>query len=199
MSNFTPNDRKEMLISYRNIIINLKEYLKKEYNISDELDYSKIIINMLHIGDLSVRRNFQVNNNYDYLALPSEISQGVQIMYGVGCCRHATYFLFDVLRFMEQNPYLLYIYIDEKSDWKIINPITEKANHVVILLNGVIIDPINKTILKEKNSKLEYLNTLANFSIRPYEDPEIYTVKKILDKYYKIKKLGINNVYTYNF
>lgn len=58
----------------------------------DELEYSKLFFCMLHGGFFSMDGTIKFDNNYDYLGLAVEISQGVQVMHGICCCRYATEF-----------------------------------------------------------------------------------------------------------
>lgn len=114
MLNFMDEDKETVKNAYKMILLNLKDYLKN-YDIKDEISYSKIIFNMLHNGFFSMNRTINFDNNYDYLELPSEISQGVQVMYGICCCRHATEFLYNLLCILNYNPSLIYIYVDNNT------------------------------------------------------------------------------------
>lgn len=96
MLNFTDDDKKVVKDAYKTILLNLKNYLK-QYDAKDELEYSKIVFSMLHSGLFSISGTINFDNNYDYLGLPVEISQGVQVMYGICCCRHVTEFLYNLL------------------------------------------------------------------------------------------------------
>lgn len=51
MLNFTESDKKTVKDAYKMILLNLKDYLQ-QYDVKDELEYSKIFFNMLHGGFL---------------------------------------------------------------------------------------------------------------------------------------------------
>lgn len=197
MLNFTDNDKKILRDSYKMILLNIKEYLK-QYGSKDEIEYSKIFLNMLHSGLFSMNRKIDFDNNFPYLGLPVDVSQGVQVMYGVCCCRHATEFLFNLLTILDFDPALLYVFADNDSGtWHRVNPAQERANHqAIILKNKCIVDPANKFILKtHDNGELTQLESSYTGQIKPYQEEGIETVGKVLKKYYTYKEMGIERVY----
>lgn len=201
MVKFIDDDIKEINNSYRNMLINLKDYLY-QYNLSNEKECSKIIIKMLHSGYFSINRVIQIENNYDYLALPPTISQGVQIMYGICCCRHASKFLYDLLCILDFNPILIYYFVDNNGGWHKANPAVEKANHIAVLLNNndgeYVVDLVNEFILKiERDGQLKSIDIESIEDITPYQDSNVDVIGKVLTKYYKYKELGIESVYEY--
>lgn len=74
--NFIDKDKKVINDAYRDILFHLKEYLQ-QYNLENELEYSKIIFNMLHRGFFSMNGVIRFDNNFNYLGLPLEVSQGI--------------------------------------------------------------------------------------------------------------------------
>lgn len=198
MLEFTTDDKELIKDAYKTLIINLKNYLQY-YDEKDELEYTKIFFCMLHNGFFNINRTINFDNNFDYLELPLEISQGVQVMYGICCCRHAAELLYNLLCILNYNPSLLYIWIDKDTGlWYKVNPAKEKANHLAILLNNkYIIDPANKFILQMKKNKelilldSEYLNKLET-----YQEDNIVVIKNVLKKYYMYRELGAKSVYT---
>lgn len=198
MLNFSDNDKKILRDSYKMILLNLKEYLK-QYGVKDEIEYSRIFIDMLHSGLFSMNGKINFDNNFAYLGLPVDISQGVQVMYGVCCCRHATEFLFNLLNILDFDPSLLYVFADSDTGiWHRVNPATERANHqAIILKNKCIVDPANKFILKtHDNGELTQIDSSYIGQIRPYQEESIETVGKVLKKYYTYKEMGIERVYS---
>ena len=198
MLNFTDSDKKVINDAYKIILLNLKYYLQ-QYDVKGELEYSKIIFCMLHGGFFSMNRTISFDNNYNYLGLPIEISQGVQVMYGICCCRHATTFLYNLLCTLKFNPSLIYVWIDNDTGlWRKVNPTTEKANHIAILLNNkYIIDPANKFILQmQKNGELILLDSEYPNQLGTYQEDNIVVIGKVLKKYYTYRNLGIKNVYS---
>ncbi len=195
--NFTETDKKIVRDAYKMILLNLKAYLQ-QYDMKDELEYSKLFFYMLHGGFFSMDGTIKFDNNYDYLGLPVEISQGVQVMYGICCCRHATDFFYNLLCILNFNPSLIYIWVDNDTGlWRKVNPAIEKANHQAILLdNKCIIDPANKFILQiQKNGGLTQLDSEYFGQLETYQENNIVTIGKILKKYYTYRELGIKSVY----
>lgn len=194
---FTEVDKKIVKDAYKMILFNLKDYLQ-HYNVEDELEYSKIFFCMLHGGFFSMDGTINFDNNYDYLGLPVEISQGVQVMYGICCCRHATEFFYNLLCILNFNPSLMYIWIDNDTGlWRRVNPAIEKANHQAILLNNkCIIDPANKFILQiQKNGELTQQDSEYFGQLETYQENNIAVIGKVLKKYYTYRELGIKSVY----
>lgn len=198
MLNFIDEDKEKIKNAYKIILLNLKNYLQ-QYDAKDEISYSKIVFKMLHNGLFSMNRTITFDNNYDYLGLPLEISQGVQVMHGICCCRHATEFLYNLLCMFNYNPSLLYIYVDNNTGvWRKVNPAIDKANHQVILLNDrYIIDSANKFILQiQKNGELKLMDSEYPDCLETYQENNITVVGNVLEKYYTYKRLGIRNVYS---
>lgn len=195
MLDFANNDKDFINNKYKDFLLNLKKYLQS--NDKNVLIYSKIIINMLHKGYFSMDKTIVFENNYNYIDLPSNISNGVHIMYGICCCRHATEFLNDFLHVLEFNPSFMYILVDNNV-WHKVEP--TKANHVVLLLNycgyEYIVDPTNKFICQIENNGMLKLIDIENLNnISDYNDPNIEDIGKVLRKYYTYKNLGINHIY----
>lgn len=194
---FTEDDKKTVKNAYKMLLLNLKDYLL-QYNIRDEIEYSKIFFNMLHNGFFSMNGTINFDNDYDYLGLPVDISQGVQVMYGICCCRHAAELLYNLLHILKFNPSLIYIWIDKDTGlWHKVNPAIEKANHQAILLDSkCIVDPANKFILQiQKNGELTQLDSEYFGRLESYQENNVVTIGKILKKYYTYRELGIKNVY----
>ncbi len=198
MLNFIESDKEKVKNAYKIILLNLKDYLQ-HYDAKDAISYLQIIFKMLHNGLFSMNKIINFDNNYDYLGLPLEISQGVQVMCGICCCRHATEFLYDLLCMFNYNPSLLYIYVDNNTGvWRKVNPAIDKANHQVILLNDrYIIDPANQFVLQiQKNGELELMDSEYPDCLETYQETNITVVGNVLEKYYTYKRLGIRNVYS---
>lgn len=198
MIDFADNDKEKIQNAYKMLLLNLKDYVK-QYELEDELEYAKIIYNMLHSGFFSVGKNMQIDFRYDYLALPSEISQGVQVMRGIACCRHVTEFLYDTLRVLNINPSIMYVWVDNATGlWYKVNPAREKANHQAILLSDkYIIDAANKFILKkDANGDLTLMDSTCVDTLKDYQDDNITTIDKILGKYYLNRELGVDIIYS---
>lgn len=195
MLNFTNNDKDFINNKYKDFLHNLKKYLQS--NDRNALIYSKIIINMLHKGYFSMDKVIVFENNYNYIDLPSNISNGVHVMYGICCCRHATEFLNDFLHIMGFETTLIYVLTDNNV-WQKVEP--TRANHITILLNDkdyeYMIDPVNKFICQIKsNGDLISLDIKSLDNVLEYNDSSIKDIGKILKKYYTYKSLGIDHVY----
>lgn len=199
MLNFTNSDKRKVNDAYKMILNNLKDYLK-QYNVKDEIEYAKIVFKMLHRGLLSMNGTIRFDNNYNYFGLPIELSQGVQVMYGICCCRHATEFFYDLLCVLNINSSLIYFWVDNiTGNWHRVNPAHEKANHQAILFNNedkYIIDPANKFILQvQSDGQLSLLDTEYPGNLNSYQDENIDFVAKVLKKYYKYREFNVESVY----
>lgn len=155
---------------------------------------------MLHKGLFSINKSITFSNSFNYLYLPSDISGGVHVMYGICCCRHATSFLYDTLSMLNYNPSLIFYWIDTITGiWHKVNPAIEKANHQVISSSSnsnIIIDPANYFIIeKQDNGEVKELDKTPAYKIHEYQDSSIEVVDKVLRKYYTYKELGIERVY----
>lgn len=134
---------------------------------------------MLHGDSFSRNGIVYFDNNYDYLGLPLDVSQGVQVMYGVCCCRHATEFLYNLLSILNFNPTLIFIFVDNSTGiWRKVNPIIEKANHQAILLEDkYIIDLTNKFILQmQENGDLNLIDSEYIGDLKFYQESNIAVV-----------------------
>lgn len=204
MPKFTNSDIEIINQSYKEILFNLRDYLKN-FGSGNVLDDSKILIHMLHSGLFSMNGVIRFENDCDYLFLPTEISSRIHVMYGVSCCRHVAAFFYDILSILEFQPSLMYLFIDHTTgNWQKVNPEYEKANHVVILLECLgeqyIIDPRNQFLFrKESHGELELLNIELVESLPDYQDSSIETIGKILKKYYTYQEFGISHVYDYQY
>ncbi len=199
MLNFTADDKTVMMEAYKVTLFHLKEYLQK-YSIKDQLEYMKIIFRMFHNGYFSMTGEIHLDNDYPYLSLPLEVSQGVQVMYGICCCRHATEFLYDVLCLLNFNPSLQFIWIDYSTNtWKKVDPALEKTNHITIFLNGenrFIVDLANNFIMQIlTNGQLKLINLEYLGELKEYQEENIHIIGNILEKYYTYRELGVERVY----
>ncbi len=196
---FNNKDKLEIMDAYRAVLCNLKKFLQ-QCSAEDKLEYAKIAINMIHSGALSVNRTIRFDDTFNYFGLPVEVSQGVQVMYGVCCCRHATEFLYELLRLFSYDMSLMYLWVDNiAGTWKVVKPQMEKVNHMAILYKNdgeYILDPANKFILqKHDGGKLESLDIGSFDDLGDFHDDNIEIVGKILKKYYTCRDLGVQTIY----
>lgn len=199
MMEFACNDIVSINNNYKELLLNLKAFLKDNKEKS-ALSYSNNIISMLHRGLLSMNGTIIFDNDYEYIGLPSKISNGVHVMCGICCCRHATSFLYDFLCILDFNPVLMYVLVDNESNiWHKVDPSIEMANHIVISLNDkYILDPVNKFILEKGiKGELKLLDKKDFYKFIDYKDSNIDEIGKVLKKYYTYKELGIKNIYDY--
>lgn len=195
---YLTNEDKEMInSSYKSFLLNLK-YLLSSQTDKNALECAKIIINMLQKGMFSTGRKVHFDNDFKYLYLPNMNSDGVQVLHGICCCRHASALLNDILQILDFKSTLLYIFIDKNNDWHISK--TTNANHVTVLLKDkdseYILDPINKFILKkESNKNIILLDLDVCNDFEEYQDSNIQSIGKVLNKYYNLQNLGINYIY----
>lgn len=198
MLSLTLEDKQNIDYYYELFLKNIYNYLKNS-DASCGIDYSKIIIQLLHAGVFSMTENIICTNDYDYLHLSNLCSDGVLVMYGVCCCRHATSLLYDILKSLGLDVSLQYIKVCDDNSWRRATP--AKANHIVVLLkeNGSIyyLDAINKFILELlDNGDFKQLD-IGNISNIEYQDSTVVKIGKKLTKYYDLKKFGVEYIYDY--
>lgn len=198
MSNITNSDIDFINNKYKSFLYNLKEFLGN----TSEIDLIKIIINNLHNGKFSINGTMRFDNDYNYIPLPQQLSNGVHITTGISCCRHANKFLFDILNSSCISPIIIYIFIDEKNMWHRVDPGKQYANHCALSLNinnhDYIVDATNKLILELKsNEELIQIPILSTNKLEEYHDTNIEDIAKTLKKYYTYRNLGIKTIYDY--
>lgn len=196
MVNFSLNDKEKLKDYYKDFLMNLREYLRK-YDVHDVLEYSKLVLDMLHSGALSVDGVIKVDDGYDYIDIPSDVSAGVHITTGVSCCRHTTSFLYDLLNVLGFQSSLSYFQVgNELGIWHKVNPAEGRANHVVLSVDNLIVDPANKFILEELNDgRVCQIDLGDHHEFSDYQDKNIISIDKVLKKYYTYRNLGIERVY----
>lgn len=201
MFDLTISDKKIIDNSYKSFLLNLKSFLECGKDRS-ALDYSKTVMDMLHKGQFSMDRTIFFRNDYNYLSLPSIISNGVYVTYGICCCRHATFLLNDILCSLGFDISIMYIFIDKDGNWHKIDPRVDRCNHVVIVLTNndhkYYIDAANKFLLEQVGDSVLSLDVEPLDNSLDYQDANIIEIGKVLKKYYMYKELGIDHVYEYD-
>lgn len=201
MLHFTEYDEKEIRNAYHNFLINLKKMIK-EKDFESNLECAVEIMKMINSGYFSMNKTINFDSTFNYLPFSSNISEGIEVMYGIACCRHASALLNDILEMLGFSSSLLYILIDKDDNWHVSEAI--KANHVTVLLKEIpfeyILDPRNKFVCKIENDKSLTQVNLNNDIVFPnYQDSLIQSIGKTLKKYYQLQDLGINHNYDYRY
>lgn len=201
MLKLTNNDKEYIENLYKTFLSNLK-YLFEKNNIKSAIDCYRILSSMLRQGLFSSEGTISFDTDFNYLSLPNIDYIGIQVMYGVCCCRHVNSFINDIMSLLGFNASLYYIYIDNDGNYHPCTPIN--ANHVAILLtensSEYILDPMNNFLLiKEADNSLTSLD-LNTFSLDIKEfllfsDDNVQCISKVLKKYYHLHSIGINHVY----
>lgn len=198
MLRLTKVDKEIIDDSYNAFLENLYNFLKNS-NATSGIDYAKVIIRLLHSGKFGMNGNIVCKIDYDYLYLPNLSSDGMLVMYGVCCCRHATSLLHDVLCGLGFDASFYYIRVQEDDDtWH--RATLVDANHIVVHLKErdsvYLIDPVNSYILKrEENNDLTQLGIDEEISLDGYDDSNVEKIGKVLSKYYNLKRLGVEHIY----
>lgn len=195
----TEKDGKLINEKYNSLLFNIKECIKNK-EMYEPLEIYKLICNMFRSGKFSIDGTIEFSNDFDYITFYNIKNIGAQVMQGICCCRHASSFVFDILKSLDFDVSLYYISIED-NNWRVTNP--NQANHMTVLLKDkefeYILDPINDFILKiEEDNRLSSIDIKSNSNINNdilYDD--INEIGSTLKKYYCYKKLGINNVYDY--
>ncbi len=199
MLELTVSDRNIIKSSYDLFLRNLYDFLKSS-SANTGVEYARLIIGLLHSGKFGMSGTNICTNDYDFLHLANLDTDGLLVMYGVCCCRHATSLLYDVLIGLGIDCSLMYIFVGDGGTWKVTD--VNSANHVVVKLeeNGkeYLIDSINKFILEMlDNGELKQLEIEDDIDFDNYSDSNIEKIGKVLTKYYNLKRMGIEHVYDY--
>lgn len=197
----TNNDKEYIENLYKTFLSNLK-CLFENNNVKSAIDCYKILSNMLRKGLFSNEGVIIFDTNFNYLSLANIDHPGMQVMYGVCCCRHVTEFSNDIMSLLGFNTSLYYIYIDNNDIFHHCDSID--ANHVAILLTEnleeYILDPMNNFLLKkETDNSLTPLNLdVSHLDMKRFlhfSDNNIQSISKVLKKYYHLQSIGINHIY----
>lgn len=189
--------------SYNAFLSNIKQFFENN-EIKNALHCYLILKEMLRTGLLSVENNIAFDDEYNYLKISNMNNIGVQVMYGVCCCRHVSALIKDILNVLNFNASLYYIFIDEKGIWHCSTPL--EANHVSVLIKDedgeYILDPISDTTLKKdlaENFNAVDINVtdIDERYYKNYSDPNIQNIGRVLKKYYNIQEVGIKQIYDY--
>ena len=197
----TENDRQIINNCYRNFLQSLKENLQSN-DVKDSLDCYAIIVKLLKDGRFSFNSKMKYSSLFDFLYLPN-MTEGAQVMYGIGCCRHINLLINDIMKTLGFNSTLLYIRVDETDTWHKATPLT--ANHVVVTLKDnnteYLLDAYNNFVFKIIGYDLEpvELKSMDNMLMTEYPDDNVKMIGLVLKKYYKLQELGIDYVYDYGY
>lgn len=197
MLSLTSQDKELIETCYEKFLKNLYVFLKNS-SAESGVEYSKIIIHLLQSGKFGMNGEIICSNDYDYLYLSNLSRDGMFVMYGVCCCRHATRLLNDILHGLGFDASLYYFDTSNGDSWKRVSPCD--ANHIVVHLvegdNEYLIDPINSFIFEiNKNDEIIQIEIDDFFYLEDYSDSNILEIGKVLTKYYNLKRLGIDYIY----
>ena len=192
----TENDRLIIHNCYRNFLQSLKENLQS-YCVKDSLNCYALIVKLLNDGRFSFNGEMRRSALFNYLDLPN-MDEGVQVMYGIGCCRHINLLINDIMKTLGFNSTLLYVKTDETDTWHRATPLT--ANHVVVTLKDdndrYLLDAYNNFIFRIVGSDLNPVNleNCDNPLMTKYPDDNVKKIGLVLKKYYNLQKLGLDHV-----
>ena len=202
MLKFTNADEALIDNSYNAFLSSIKQFLENN-EIKTALHCYMVLKEMLRTGVLSIDNNIVFDDEYKYLKIPMN-NLGIQVMYGVCCCRHVSTLIKDVLNVLNFNASLYYIFIDEKGIWHSSTPLD--ANHVSVLIKDedveYILEPISNVILKKATDgsflAIDLDNSILDAKqFNGYSDCNIENIGRVLKKYYNIQASGITQVYEY--
>lgn len=197
----TENDRIISQKCYCNFLQSLKNDLQSNWA-NDSLICYAIIVELLKKGRFSFNGKMMYSTLFDYIYLPN-MPEGVQVMYGVGCCRHVNLLLNDIMKELGFNVTPLYVRIDETDTWHRSTPST--ANHLVIILKNstdeYLLDAYNNLAFRIVGSDLEpvEIKCMDETLLNKYPDNNIREIGLVLKKYYKLQSLNINHIYDYKY
>lgn len=194
-------DKERIETAYCTFLERLKIYLEG-YDELTTLELYGLIVQLLKNGNFSSGHTFRTDATFDYLYLPNLNYEGAYLMYGVGCCRHMSSLINDILEHLGFECALQYVLIDENNNWKLLEkPVG--SNHVIVSLqdheNQYLLDPMNDFIFQKKENIFVPMTIESSpfdqLSLPSYRDESVEEIAKILQKYYTCKAIGIENIY----
>ncbi len=197
----TENDRLIINNCYHNFLLSIKENLQIDC-LKNSLDCYTIIVKLLKDGRFSFNSEIKYSSSFNYLNL-SNMPDGAQVMYGVGCCRHINLLINDIMKTLGFNSNLLYVKVNETNTWHRATPLT--ANHVVVTLkdneDDFLLDAYNNCVFRIVGSNLDYVNleNCDNQLMTKYPDDNVKKIGLTLKKYYKLQELGVDYIYDYDY
>lgn len=199
MLSLTTVDQKNIISFYRQFLSNLKNILETEKQ--NPTYCYKVIEMLLHTGKFAYNGQAIFDPNYPFLHLANIDSNGIYVMYGIFCCRHANLLTYDIFTNLGFNCSKKFVKTNGDT-WNYTNP--TNSNHVVILLNtserNFMLDTANKFLLEiEPNGNLIPVEQGIDSSIIDnYYDENVNRIGRTLEKYYHLRDLGIKHVYDYD-
>ena len=198
----TTSDKSLLEKDYRTFLLSLKTNLSNS-NIQNVLELYALINYLLRTGKFSWQETISYQPNFNYLALPNMPEQ-LQVMYGIGCCRHINQLINDILLTLGLNSVIQYIRVDNTDTWHRATP--KDANHLVVILKDnnkeYLLDAYNNFAFQIIGTDLIPLNlpTPKELSITTkYPDDNIKEIGQVLKKYYNLQEYGIDYVYDYGY
>jgi len=199
--NITDKDIELLNDYYKQFLINLKEFLLN-HSLNDINLTFNVLNYLLRNAKFTNEKEMIFKNRYNYFPLPSALSDGIQVMNGICCCRHANTLNYDILKTLGLKVKLQPILIKNNTWIKLNNFVG--GNHVITILEeeGITynFDLVGGFQFKNNNGELIFLNTSINNQIKElcdtYEDKEnIEGINRILNKYYNLRKIGVTSIY----
>lgn len=198
----TTSDKSLLEKDYRTFLLSLKTNLSNS-NIQNVLELYALINYLLRTGKFSWQETISYQSNFNYLALPNMPEQ-LQVMYGIGCCRHINQLINDILLTLGFNSVIQYIRVDNTDTWHRATP--KDANHLVVILKDnnkeYLLDAYNNFAFQIIGTDLIPLNlpTPKCLAIATkYPDDNIKEIGQVLKKYYNLQEYGIDYVYDYGY
>lgn len=201
-------EKSKEIIQIRNIYNDImNEYCKlhKTFEVNDALEMYFLYCVAYSFGYLSVNKNFEYNTNYGFVDIESIM--GVNVINGVGVCRHITAMLADIY----SNSFI--------ESYKI--PVTNKLfsnepNHVINMCldnqTSLYLDPTNYIIFEKfEDGILNYddtnyrilnsqksVNNYLNLPLKQFESEDIEKYIKFLSEIIGNRDI-LNKFYNENF
>ena len=199
----THNDRQILKATYLTFLKNLKDFIAMN-NFNSEEKINTVIAWLLKNGYFTTEQKMDLNGSYDYLGLPSELEDGIQVMTGVCCCRHANNITYNILKELEYKCKLAFFYVDKQTGTWHEKPKVLGNNHVTISIKQpeieIVLDTYNDLAFSITDGKIKSIRqelTSEEIAIcRKYNDQEnIKSLAKALKRYYDLRRLGITHIY----
>lgn len=202
--NFTSKDTKYLKESYYNFLQNLKQFiLENKYQRIEKI--VPILHYLLENSYFTDNCEMILTSNFSFLEIPSNLEQGIQVMYGICCCRHANTLQKNIMHSLGYEQAMdSFYFVDENNIWhKKENGFG--SNHLVTSIyqenTKIIFDSYNGFSFKQQPDGSiilidEPLTPEEKVICSQYSDQKnIKNISKVLKKYYCLNSLGINHIY----
>lgn len=172
------NNIDEIYETYDNIINKIVLFINNISNSKDAITYSTIITKLLWNGILSIDGNFRYND--EDLEI-KELFNGLNVIYGEGCCRHISSVLKEIFNKMFQENYCVLGKNKVKFGYDIFSILRNDLNGLMNNING--------PVMYDPNTSDRHVLNMISYNDRYY----LFDATNLV--VFKLKKNLKNNLY----